>query len=58
MSLKPNDKRYAPHYAMTLRLKPNIGELLKRVSDKLGMSKTAVLVAALHDYAKKHEAER
>lgn len=48
----------ADTYATTLRLKPHIGELLERVSDRLGMSKTAVLIAALHDYARKHEVER
>lgn len=61
-----SDKRTPPSggigvardFAMTLRLHPHIGALLEDVSDGLGMSKTAVLVAALHDYANKHGVKR
>lgn len=53
MPIKEQDPARTDHYAMSLRVKPNIGRLLEDTARKMGMSKTAVIVAALHDYARK-----
>ena len=52
--LKENDARYSPHYGLTLRVKPGIGELIEELSKKTGLSKTSVIVNAVRLYAK-HE---
>ena len=41
-----------PHYAVTLRLKPHIGQLLEDVALKTGQSKTSVIVSAIRAYAR------
>jgi hypothetical protein len=55
--LKENDARYGTHYAMNWRVKASIGELLEATAAKMGLNKTAVLVVALRDLAKKEGVE-
>lgn len=45
------------HYAMSLRLKLNIGQLLEDVANKTGYSKTTVITIALREYAKREGVE-
>lgn len=47
------DNKRLPHYALSLRLKPSIYRILEEASKKTGLSKTAVIVVAIREYAKK-----
>jgi predicted transcriptional regulator len=53
--LKENDPRYAPHYSMSLRLKPSTGNLLEDLARKMQINKTAVITTALRELAKREE---
>jgi predicted transcriptional regulator len=55
--LKENDARYAPHYALALRLKLPTGKMLDRLAKKTGLTRTAVIVSALNQYAKSQGVE-
>lgn len=46
-----------PHYSITWRVQPSVGELLEATAAKMGLNKTAVLVVALRDLAKKEGVE-
>lgn len=41
------------HFTMTLRVKPQIGELLENLAEHMAMSKTALIVYALRELAKR-----
>ena len=53
MALKNDDARYAPHYSMALRVKPHVGKVLEELSKQMAITKTAVLVTALRELAKR-----
>jgi antitoxin component of RelBE/YafQ-DinJ toxin-antitoxin module len=50
---KGTDPRYAPHYAITLRLKPSVGQLLEDISRQMGITKTAAVSVALRQLAQR-----
>ena len=52
MTLKETAVR-APHYAMALRVKPHVGNTLEELSRRMGITKTAVIVTALRELAKR-----
>lgn len=41
------------HFSMTLRVKPQIGNLLETMADQMAMTKTALIVYALRELAKR-----
>ena len=52
MALKETTDRL-PHFVMSLRVKPHIGQALEELSRRMSINKTAVIITALRDLAKR-----